>query len=183
MRHGADHRNRARGAAPREPRSFTAPAAARFVRADHIPAGYSPWRHMALTLTDRRRHRHRRGPAGPRARPIDWVLMPLFFVVANFMEWAVHRFPMHRPLQPRIMYQNHAQLHHIAFTDANMPITHGARAGPRDDALVHDARAVRGGVAGDVVAGLLRGPGLAGVFVLGAVAYFLTYEVCTPSTT
>ena len=26
------------------------PAAVRFVRAEHIPAGYSPWRHMALTL-------------------------------------------------------------------------------------------------------------------------------------
>ena len=38
-------------------------------------------------------------------------------MVANFLEWTVHRFPMHRPLQPRIMYRNHAQLHHIAFTD------------------------------------------------------------------
>ena len=28
-----------------------------------------------------------------------------------------------------------------------------------------------------IVAGFLRGPGLAGVFVLGAVTYFLTYEV------
>ena len=54
----------------------------------------------------------------------------MFFVVANFLEWTVHRYPMHRPLQPRIMYRNHAQLHHMAFTDGNMPIAR-ARAGPR----------------------------------------------------
>ena len=28
-----------------------AAAADRFVRGDHIPGDYSPWRHMALTLT------------------------------------------------------------------------------------------------------------------------------------
>src|SRR5512138_2069023 len=97
---------------PEEPKSLLAAAAARFIRRDHIPADYSPWRHMALTLAIAGGIATIGGLLARRARPIDWVLMPLFFVVANFMEWTVHRFPMHRPLQPRLMYRNHAQMHH-----------------------------------------------------------------------
>jgi sterol desaturase/sphingolipid hydroxylase (fatty acid hydroxylase superfamily) len=161
---------------PAEPRSFLAAAAARFVRREHIPAAYSPWRHMALTLTIAAGIATIGALLARRARPIDWVLMPIFFVVANFMEWAVHRFPMHRPLQPRLMYKNHAQLHHIAFTDGNMPITSAPELG-----LVMMPWYTMIGlfvVASPVMiaAGLLRGPGLAGVFMLGAVAYFLCYE-------
>jgi sterol desaturase/sphingolipid hydroxylase (fatty acid hydroxylase superfamily) len=112
-----------------------------------------------------------------RARAADWLLLPAFLVIANFLEWMVHRHPMHRPLRPRIMYRNHSQLHHLAFTDANMVI------GPSEDlglimmpwytmlGLFALASPVM------VAAGLLRGPGLAGVFLLGAVAYFLCYEL------
>jgi sterol desaturase/sphingolipid hydroxylase (fatty acid hydroxylase superfamily) len=163
-------------APPDEPKSLIAAAAARFVRRDHIPADYSPWQHMALTLAIASGIAVIGGLLARRARPIDWVLMPIFFVVANFMEWMVHRYPMHRPLQPRIMYKNHAQLHHIAFTEANMPVTRAPELG-----LVMMPWYTMLGlfvVASPVmiVAGLLRGPGLAGVFVLGAVAYFLCYE-------
>ena len=159
-----------------EPKSLLAAAAARFIRRDHIPGDYSPWRHMALTLAIAGGIATIGGLLARRARPIDWVLMPIFFVVANFMEWTVHRFPMHRPLQPRIMYRNHAQLHHIAFTDGNMPITRAPELG-----LVMMPWYTMLGlfvVASPVmiVAGFLRGRGLAGVFVLGAVAYFLCYE-------
>ena len=33
-----------------------------------------------------------------RARPADWLGLPVFLVIANFIEWMVHRNPMHRPL-------------------------------------------------------------------------------------
>jgi hypothetical protein len=111
-----------------------------------------------------------------RARPADWLGLPVFLVIANFIEWMVHRNPMHRPLRPRIMYRNHAQLHHLAFTDGNMVI------GPtRDLGLIMMPWYTMLGlfvVASPVmvVAGVLRGPGLAGVFLLGAVGYFLFYE-------
>ena len=151
-------------------------AADRFVRAQHLPPTYSPWRHMARTVTIATAIAALALALAWRARPLDWVLMPIFFVVANLLEWTVHRYPMHHPLQPRLMYRNHAMLHHIAFTDRNMPVT-----GPRELGLVMMPWYTMLGlfvVASPVMvlAAVLRGPGLAGVFLLGAVLYFLFYE-------
>jgi hypothetical protein len=151
-------------------------AAARFVRADHLEPGYAPTRHIALTLTLAGIIAAAGVLLARRAHPIDWVVAPVFFVVANFIEWTVHSLPMHRPLQPRIMYRNHAMLHHLAFTEANMPITRPVELG-----LVMMPWYTMIGlflVASPVMvlAGILRGPGLAGVFLLAAVAYFLMYE-------
>jgi hypothetical protein len=148
-----------------------------FVRADHIPAAYSPWKHMALTLALAAALATLGVALAVRARASDWLLLPGFWVIANLIEWLVHRNPMHRPLRPRIMYRNHAQLHHLAFTDGRMVI------GPtRDLGLIMMPWYTMLGlfvVASPimVIAGVLRGPGLAGVFLLGAVAYFLFYEV------
>jgi sterol desaturase/sphingolipid hydroxylase (fatty acid hydroxylase superfamily) len=148
----------------------------RFVRADHIPAGYSPWRQMALTLALATVLGTMGLALATRARATDWLLLPVFLVIANAIEWLVHRHPMHRPLRPRIMYRNHSMLHHLAFTDGNMVI------GPaRELGLIMMPWYTMLGlfvVASPimVVAGLLRGPGLSGVFLLGAVGYFLCYE-------
>jgi hypothetical protein len=147
-----------------------------FVRADHNPSGYSPWRHMALTLVIAFALAGLGLALATRAHPIDWLFAPVFFVVANFIEWMVHRNPMHRPLVPRIMYKNHAQLHHLAFTNHTMEIR-----GARELGLIMMPWYTMIGlfvVASPlmVIAGFLRGPGIAGVFLLVAVAYFLTYE-------
>ena len=111
-----------------------------------------------------------------RARTADWLGLPVFLVIANFIEWMVHRNPMHRPLRPRLLYKNHAQLHHLAFTDANMVIDRTADLG----LIMMPWYTMLGlfAVASPImaIAGVLRGPGLAGVFLLGAVAYFLCYE-------
>jgi hypothetical protein len=162
-------------APPEDVQSHTT-AADRFVRDEALAKGYSPFRHIARTLTISA------GLVGLglalawHARPSDWLLMPIFFVVANALEWAVHRYPMHRPMFPRMMYRNHAMSHHIAFTDRNMPI------GPvRELGLVMMPWYTMLGlfvVASPVMvlAGVVRGAGLAGVFLLGAVLYFLAYE-------
>jgi hypothetical protein len=151
-------------------------SADRFVRAQHLPSGYSPWSHMGLTATIAAAIGALGIALAWRARPLDWVLMPIFFVVANFLEWTVHRYPMHRPMFPRFMYKNHALLHHIAFTDRNMPVIE-----PRELGLVMMPWYTMIGlfvVASPVMllAAALRGPGLAGVFLLGAVLYFASYE-------
>jgi hypothetical protein len=165
-------------ARPAEPENHAVPtsAAARFVRAEHLQPGYAPGPHVALTVTLATIIAAVGALLAHHARPVDWLMAPAFFVVANFIEWMVHRHPMHRPLQPRIMYRNHAMLHHLAFTEANMPITRPAELG-----LVMMPWYTMLGlfvIASPVlvVAGVLRGPGLSGVFLLAAVAYFLMYE-------
>lgn len=151
-------------------------AAARFVRADHLRAGYSAGRHAALTLAIAAVLAAGAVFLAARARPLDWLLAPVFFLVANFIEWMVHRYPMHHPQPPRFMYGNHTLLHHLAFTDGNMPIARPAELGlvmmPWYTMLGLFVLASPIMVA----AGLLRGGGLAGVFLLAAVAYFLMYE-------
>jgi hypothetical protein len=162
--------------APPEDVQSHATAADRFVRAAHLPAGYSPWRHLGLTAGIASAITALGVALAWRARPLDWVLMPIFFVVANLIEYTVHRYPMHHPMFPRIMYKNHAMLHHIAFTDRNMPITE-----TRELGLVMMPWYTMIGLFGVtapvmVIAAMLRGPGLAGVFLLGAVLYFASYE-------
>ena len=152
------------------------PAAVSFARAEHIPAGYSPWRHMALTLALATGLATLGLALASRARAADWLGLPVFLVIANFIEWMVHRNPMHRPLRPRLLYKNHAQLHHLAFTDANMVIDRTVDLG----LIMMPWYTMLGlfAVASPIMAlaGVLRGPGLAGVFLLGAVGYFLCYE-------
>ena len=148
----------------------------RFARAEHIPAGYSPWRQMALTLVLATALATLGLVLASRARAADWVGLPVFLVIANFIEWMVHRNPMHRPLRPRLLYKNHAQLHHLEFTDATMVIDRTTDLG----LIMMPWYTMLGlfAVASPImaIAGVLRGPGLAGVFLLGAVAYFLSYE-------
>jgi hypothetical protein len=155
----------------------SAGAAARFVRADHIEAGYSPWRHIARTLAIAGVLTAGGVALAARARATDWLLLPVFLVIANFLEWTVHKYPMHHPRPPRFMYANHVLLHHVAFTDRNMPIA----AAPELGLIMMPWYTMLGlfVVASPVmiVAGFVRGPGLSGVFLLGAVGYFLCYEL------
>jgi sterol desaturase/sphingolipid hydroxylase (fatty acid hydroxylase superfamily) len=158
------------------PNGGALPAAVRFARAEHIALGYSPWRHMALTLALATALATLGLMLAARARAADWLGLPVFLVIANLIEWMVHRNPMHRPLRPRLLYKNHAQLHHLAFTDANMVIDRTADLG----LIMMPWYTMLGlfAVASPImaIAGVLRGPGLAGVFLLGAVGYFLCYE-------
>ncbi len=112
----------------------------------------------------------RHGPAGA------WALSPLYLFVGNVVEWTVHRYPMHRPLWPRILYRNHALVHHRAFRGRAMAIER-----VEDLSLVmmpwYTLAMIFAGAAPMMAAvGLLLGPGHAGVFLVTAVAYFVIYE-------
>lgn len=111
-----------------------------------------------------------------RAAPADWLAFPLFLAIANFVEWTVHRGPMHHPMPPRIMYRNHTLIHHRAFLPHSMSIHE-----TRELGLVMMPWYTMLGIFVAVSpiaigAAALRGPGLAGVFYLAAILYFLTYE-------
>jgi sterol desaturase/sphingolipid hydroxylase (fatty acid hydroxylase superfamily) len=106
-----------------------------------------------------------------------WLTVPVFWLVANVFEWVVHRYLMHRPMVPRVLYLNHAIVHHRIFTATDQAIH-----APRELSLVMMpwytllfVFAFASPIA--LVAALVGGPGLAGVFLLSAVAYFLFYEL------
>lgn len=113
---------------------------------------------------------------GRHARPAAWLALPAVWVFANFFEWTVHRFPMHRALVPRIMYRNHAQIHHTAFTDEAMAIE-----APRELWLIMMpwytiVMLLVAASPAAVVLAIVGGLPLAGIFYVGALSYFLFYE-------
>lgn len=50
----------------------------------------------------------------------EWLCIPVFFLLCNIFEWAVHRYVMHRPINVRglrAVYNRHTLNHHQFFTD------------------------------------------------------------------
>jgi hypothetical protein len=56
------------------------------------------------------------------ARLRDLWVIPAFLLVANLIEYLVHRVLMHRPLRPRIFYKSHTLGHHRAFHHDSMQV-------------------------------------------------------------
>jgi len=85
-----------------------------------IPAHYTWWLHIAIDVS----------LAGgtiafalSRLRPLaghELLAVPIAFLAANVAEYFLHRYPMHRPIPPRYVYERHAVIHHSYFTDASM---------------------------------------------------------------
>jgi hypothetical protein len=144
--------------------------------AEKIPVGYSFRAQIARTASIAFGLLVIAIAVGRHASLRAWLALPAVWVFANFFEWTVHRFPMHRPLVPRIMYRNHAQIHHQAFTEQSMAI-----AAPRELWLIMMPwyTIVMLLVAASPVAiavALVGGLPLAGIFYVGALSYFLFYE-------
>jgi len=109
-------------------------------------------------------------------RPAQLWALPVFLLAGNVIEWAMHRYPMHRPLWPRMLYRNHALIHHRAFEPDSMAITDAKELGlvlmPWYTMLLVFAAASP--VA--VVAALVGGTAMAGLFYAAAALYFVAYE-------
>ena len=106
----------------------------------------------------------------------DWLAIPVFWIVANFFEWGMHRFPMHKPLRPRVLYTNHTLVHHTGFQGDDQEIRSVAELSvvmmPWYTLLM--VFALASPIA--FVAAFIGDQALAGVFLTAAVAYFLLYE-------
>jgi hypothetical protein len=111
------------------------------------------------------------------ASGLDWLFLPVFFVVANAIEWTFHRGPMHRLVGPRIFYQNHTLLHHRAFLHDSMEVAEFRELGlvmmPWYTMLL--LFLIASPVA--LLAAALVGPPVAGLFYFTAALYFLMYEL------
>ena len=145
-------------------------------RAEKIPPGFSARTQIARTATLAGLLLVVAIAVGRHASPRAWLLLPAFWVFANFFEWTVHRFPMHRPLHPRIMYRNHAQLHHLAFADGQMAIQNPCELWLIMMPWYTIVMLLVAASPVAIVAALLGGLPLAGVFYVGALSYFVFYE-------
>ncbi len=54
---------------------------------------------------------------------LEWLVVPVTFLICNFFEWWLHRYVMHRPSKIplfRAVYSRHTLMHHQFFTDDEM---------------------------------------------------------------
>ncbi len=115
------------------------------------------------------------------AQPMDWLFLIPFFLVANFVEWAFHKNPMHHPKDfppgARVLYVNHTLVHHRAFLPNTMPIRHTKDLGlilmPWFTMLILMGL----GLPAALIGWALRGPGVVGIFYVFALLYYMSYEV------
>src|SRR4051812_47319489 len=76
------------------------------MRAEQVPAGFSVRGQIARTAALAALILAGALFLARGASPWAWLLLPGVWMFANFFEWTVHRFPMHRPLRPRVMFRN-----------------------------------------------------------------------------
>ena len=112
-------------------------------------------------------------------QPMQWLAVPLTFLYANLAEYLGHRFVMHRrrPLLG-LVYERHTRQHHRFFVAQNMQMDH-----------INDLKAILFPpvllifffTAFALPAGLLLtwlfSANVAWLFVMTAIAYYLSYEV------
>src|SRR5262249_33072306 len=110
------------------------------------------------------------------ARVSDLWIVPAYVVAANVVEYLIHRLLMHRPIWPRAFYRSHTLGPHRAFHHDLMEIG----AWPELELVVMPWFSILGFFVGmaPIVAAVawLLGRGPAGLFLLTAVATFVTYE-------
>jgi hypothetical protein len=145
-------------------------------RARLLTPGFSLRRHLGVFVTAAL------GATGTavwlvrQARARDLWIVPAYLLVANVVEYGVHRLLMHRPLPLRALYRGHTLGHHRAFHHDSMEI-----AGARELELVmmpwYTVTFYFTGI-GPLVALVVRafGRGAGGLFLLTGVSTFVLYE-------
>ena len=144
-----------------------------------IRPGYRGQNHLALIVTICLSVCVFSGLSLREVQPLEWLTIPLTFLYANLAEYLGHRFVMHRrrPLLG-LVYERHTRQHHRFFTDRAMQMEN-----------LNDLRAILFPpvllifffTAFALPAGLLLAwlfsANVAWLFVMTAIAYYLSYEV------
>jgi hypothetical protein len=113
--------------------------------------------------------------AGLHAADAGWIAGS--FLLTNLGEYAAHRWPLHRPMLPRAVYERHVREHHAFFTWERMAVDAWPEirwvlfppwALPLLVATVLPLALLLGAVAGSRAAWL---------FVLVVISYYALYEV------
>lgn len=109
--------------------------------------------------------------------PLEWLTIPLAFLFANFVEYMVHRGPLHVKKQPlEILFNRHTLLHHDYFRHTDMAFTR------RQElvAVLFPYWAIGLVLAAALVPYalllMIATPNVAHLFVIVAIGYYLLYE-------
>lgn len=110
----------------------------------------------------------------------EWLLVVPVFIAGNFVEWAMHKYVMHRRIDVfalRAIYERHTRQHHQYFTDMDPTIDT-----TREFRIVFFPWRVLMvlGVMGTIlgyVASLLINPNAGYIVFMTMVAHYLLYEV------
>jgi hypothetical protein len=145
---------------------------------DRIPRWYSPWGHLGATtgiglavLALALYELHG-------VRPLELLVIPVVFLVANGFEWRVHKDVLHRRLWPvEVIYQRHTPEHHAVYMTNDM-----AMRSTREFRLVLMPAM---GILGIVLAAtpiafgirLLLGANCGWLFLVTSALYMVLYEV------
>jgi hypothetical protein len=110
---------------------------------------------------------------------LEWLTLPLAFLYANLVEYAGHRWVMHRKVPGlSLIYKRHAGQHHIFFTDQHMALE-----GWRDCKVVLFPAVLMVFFFGAFALPLglllawLTTANVAWLFVIVALGYYLNYEL------
>ena len=110
-------------------------------------------------------------------RASDAGFMVIAFLIVNLGEYVAHRWPLHRPMFPRAVYERHVREHHAFFTYETMAVD----AWPEIRWVLFPPWALPLLVATIVplalVIGAVAGTRAAWLFVLVVIAYYALYEV------
>jgi hypothetical protein len=169
---------RAKFVPPSLERSAAARERARKKVLDATPRWYNPWCHLLSTtgigvavLTVGVLNIHH-------LRPVELLVLPVTFLLANAFEWRVHKYVLHRPLWPvKIIYKKHTPEHHAIYQTEDMAIR-----STREFRLVLIPAA---GVLGSIVAALpfamafayLSTRNVGWLFLIMAGLYQVSYEL------
>ena len=147
-------------------------------RLEEIGPSYSGWLHFAFTSVGSLSFIAFVASRLHRIRPLEWALLPVFFLIANLGEYVGHRGPMHhRRNGLGLVFKRHTLQHHRFFTEQAM-----ACASSRDFKIVLFPPVMLlffvGMLATPIGIGfyLAVSPNAGYLFAIVAVGYFLLYE-------
>jgi hypothetical protein len=147
-------------------------------RRDEIGGSYSGWAHFALTSVTSLAAIVFAISRVRDLRAVEWLAIPVTFLIANTGEYLGHRGPMHHPRRGlRVLHNRHTLQHHRFFTQKSMPCVSS-----RDFKMVLFPPVMLAFFLGVLATPIglflywLAGANVAWLYVATLMAYFLTYE-------
>ncbi len=146
-------------------------------RAEHIGPRYRGWLHFSITSLGAATAIAIASSQVDAPSALELAMVPVFFLVANFIEYFGHRGPMHhRRRGLGLIFERHSQQHHRFFTHTAMEAE-----SPRDFQMVLFPPLMLafflGGVAPiGLAVGALTTANVGWLFAVTGAGYFLLYE-------